>query len=309
MLSSGNMTDILVAEALPDRRTALVVFGCFQLVVAVLVWCLGVFMMLMPMPAGTNVRMGGVALFVGIWGAFIFACGIGSIRRRSWARVLTLVWSGMWLGMSLFGLAGGIVSTQTMEVPAAVSKGAILAILVIAGLLLGVLPPAVLLFVYSRKSVRASCAGPALRKPILILILSAWFAFGGVAVTPGLFGPPILILFGTIVHGATAIAADVAIGCLYFFTAWQIFRQRRSALKLGLLASAFGGALGVVNLALTDMDQFMREAGLASLPATPQMTRTGMLSAVLGAAIQMALLLYARRYFDDRGAPPTTPQA
>lgn len=161
--------------------------------------------------------------FYSLIAAFFFVAGIGSIRRRNWARILMLIASSFWLlcgsmgAAFMFFLFPKIMEAQH-DVPP--NGGHILFAVMFSVLaFFGVLLPLMFLIFYSRKSVKATClareasskaaaagptakAGSTSRKlPIPVIILPVWEAITAVSGLSILIVPvPATAMFGYMVR-------------------------------------------------------------------------------------------------------------
>src|SRR5208337_1108053 len=109
-----------------------------------------------------RILMAFVGLQYGLLAAVFFTSGIGSIRCKNWARILMLVVSGLWLAFGLIGtlVMALIVPTVMQQQPGKHHPGlehAAIAVMIAFSTVIMVLLPAIFLFFYSRKSVRATC--------------------------------------------------------------------------------------------------------------------------------------------------------
>ena len=176
-----------------DRRTGLIVFGIFALVIGGLAACSAIFTPLMllmasamqpgagaPAAGGGTIMVHGsqpdprsipsaVMLYVVVAAAFI-AGGVGSIRTRRWARPLMLSVGWTWLLVGVFGmviLAALLPSMQEMMAPSAgagpgppaMPAGFTSALMWITGAIsfvMYIVLPGIFLFFYSSRHVRAT---------------------------------------------------------------------------------------------------------------------------------------------------------
>src|SRR5688572_17696829 len=120
-----------------DRKTGLVVFGVFALVIGGLASCTAIFTPLallmagaMPQQPGMQVQQdpravaSAVVVYVIVAAAFI-AGGIASIRARRWARPFMLSVAWTWLLLGIFGMVFWIAMLPSMmEIMASASTGA-----------------------------------------------------------------------------------------------------------------------------------------------------------------------------------------
>jgi hypothetical protein len=141
--------------------------------------------------------------------------------------------------------------------------------------LLMVLLPAIFLFFYSRKSVRATCLAArgaqagvpvaartsAAELPVPLAILGVWEAFGALAVFAILF-MQVTLVFGVVLHGAAAVLVLLAHSILSGYAAWSIIRQKLIGWNIALFKAAFWTISMVVSyLRHPDLLQLFREIG------------------------------------------------
>lgn len=92
--------------------------------------------------------------FVGL-GVLFLSAGIGSVRCLNWARILMMTVSTAWLGMGVLSVAFVLVQVHRHGVSLSASPGLDLLIDELFVTMLAL--PAVFLFFYSRRSVKATC--------------------------------------------------------------------------------------------------------------------------------------------------------
>src|SRR5205085_6985080 len=113
----GGWRSARMTDAFKDRSAGLIIFGSLQILLGI-----GALCALFGIAAATEMQSHGNAapavpapslianILIYALGAFyFFAVGIGSIRKRRWARALSLVVSAMWLAI-------GIVATAAMAI-------------------------------------------------------------------------------------------------------------------------------------------------------------------------------------------------
>jgi uncharacterized membrane protein len=178
--------------------------------------------------------------------------------------------------------------------------------------------PAVFLFFYTRKSVKATCQGqkgetapgaterPATRGtlPVSVAILGGWQAMGVFAVFAALL-QRMTFFFGVLVHGLAAILILFLISLLSGYSAWAIFRRRLIGWQIALLLAGFGFAnMLVTYLRRPDFVQIMREMGyrgpsLSVFEQFPQVLSFILVASLVMITVYLVLILYTRRYFQQ----------
>jgi len=313
----------------PDRGTWIAVSAIAQIILGLLV--------LLMVPLGIagqllGARMTGesfstaklAGLLIGsllylLVGAVMIACGIGAVRRRRWARAVALVYSTIWLLVGLVGLVWlGLIMPALLKVlPAqggtqlpAAARMAIVVVSLAVGAVFYVALPAVIVFFYSRPSVRANfdCfdPGPAWTDacPLPVLGFSAFMflaALGtlGTAVTGTAF------CFGQVVGGLPAVALTLASSGLAGVLAWGLFRMRPAAWWGTLGWVLFWFSSWISSVALLTAEEFYAAMGSGETERQAAQMLAGnwgalpWLIAATGAAV-VGYLLWLRRYFAVR---------
>jgi hypothetical protein len=309
-----------------DRKTGLVVFGIFEII-------LGVFCALMvplmlagmlisanlpkasapPMPAAHMIAVLLVYLLLAVW----FVCmGIGSIQAKRWARALMLVSSWFWLLGGLVALVFMLaimpdmydqMATNGQMPPQAVTfvKFVMFGFMVVLYLII----PAALVLFYGSKHVKATCEwhDPHVRwtdkcpLPVLALSLLA----GSYAVcmpVMGLYGWTIPF-FGTILNGAAGAMVVLTGSCLLGYLAWGMYRLRTTAWWCAVFLVTFWGASTGITFSRLSLMAFYEKMNMPAL----QLERMRQLSfmqtnwmaplCVLWVVILLVYLLYTKKYF------------
>ncbi len=283
-----------------------------------------------PMPKSFLVAA--VFLQYGLATALFFTGGIGSIRCKNWARILMLVISGLWLALGLM-----VTATMALTLPVImrgqvhhtdpdIFHGVITGLLIFIAILT-IIIPSIFLFFYSRPSVKATCIArnmppapmessgapelpvgtPAASLPVPLAILGGWEATTALSVVAVLF-MRMTIMFGVVLHGASAVMVLLAYSLLSAFAAWFIFKKNLAGWYLALGKTAIWTASLIVTcFRPVDMAKIMRDQGYDEKTLTISnqmphlMTGTMAMSAILMTGL-VCYILYARKYF------PTDPQ-
>jgi hypothetical protein len=276
------------------------------------------------MPAGPISRpalMALVSLQYGLLAAVFVTAGIGSIRCKNWARILMLVVSGFWLACGLLGtlmmafIFPAIMRQQAGNVPPGIQHAMMVGMIAFMAVLM-VLLPAIFLFFYSRKSVRATClaqkgaqaataaAGgtPVPGLPVPLWILGVWQALGAFSLFAFLF-VHVTFVFGVILHGAAAFLVLLTYSVLSGYAAWAIFRQKLIGWEVALFNATFWTISMVVTYARRpDMLQLYREMGfndqtLRIYEEFPELLSVVWVGVILGMTALLVFLLYTRKFF------------
>ncbi len=250
--------------------------------------------------------------------AVFFTGGIGSIQCRNWARIMMLVVSGLWLGMGLiitFVMACIFPITlrlQPGDMDPGVQNG-IVAGAIAVGIVLGVALPAVFLFFYSLRSVKATCLTPKGAPvampvgaepgfPVPLGILLVWEALSSFAVLAMLIIPATLV-FGFVVRGPAAVLVYLAHSILSGYAAWSIYRQKLIGWYIALLKAAFWVVSMMVTYALhSDLLPLYRQIGLNAhtmdlYTQAPQLLTISWVGMMVGMTLLLVFVLYARKCF------------
>lgn len=276
-----------------DRSVGLIVFGILQIGVglACATLALGVIASTeLAARAGASTGAVGAIIFAyGLVALHFIACGIGSIRARRWARALSLAVAALWL-------AGGIVATiaAVAIVPKIVPNPPLVALTAVLLVLFVALPLAIVLF-YKRADVRETCErrDPKTRwtdrvpVPVLAVVIVMAFAAGWLLVN---LSTPVVPLFGTILTGAPAALALLALAVLCAFLAVGLYRLKESA-WWALVLLQVGGCV-------------VAGASMANTPGPIYRDPVVWTIVVATWVGYFAFLIYLRRYFaggrDDR---------
>ena len=326
----GNPTAESPALPYKDRRSWLIAFGVFEILLGaccLLITLFALMSLVIPRPSHTAETPAGAhaAMVVGVGfyvmiAAFFLVAGIGSILRRNWARILTLIGSGLWLFIGTLGtifflfLFPKIMAAQypVQPVPQHIEH-IVMGSTVLMAIVFGILLPLTFLIFYSRKSVKATClargattaagAVSSRKLPVPVIILGAWEALAAVSALFPLVSPVrATCLFGYVVRGWTAVAVVVAFSALSAAAAWLIYRMRLTGWNISLLKLLFFGVSTVLSLASGSMSQLLVEMGQTPGQEQfeylfPQFMTVVMVATLIMCTIYLALLIYSRRFF------------
>ena len=299
---------------LKDRSGALVFFGIIHLIGGVI--CLLIILATVAVSTVPQASIAQNLLVYAVFAAYLFAVGIGSIRKRRWARALALVVSWIWL---ISGVISGAMLILVMPhimvlVPPSAARMVTVFVTALVALIYVILPLVFILF-YGRRDVRATVETNDTqvrwtdRVPLPVLGVSLVLAFGAVVLIANA-ARPVIPLFGTVLSGAPATLTALALAALLAFVAVQLYRLKESAWWTLVLLQLIGGVFAALMLARTDINRVYEQMGVM----TPQI-RAMHLEQIFGnpllwglAAVAwiayFAFLIWIRRYF-GRFAPRT----
>ena len=315
------------------------IIGSILLLLCAVFGLLGVVMM-QNMPGNPGVQQlpelryagfAGVAFIAagGVWGLI---SGIGLLRYRNWARISTLVWSG--LAVAFCGLAMLFVSSMKIPVPPNAVEGteqiARVLIVIIYGLplvigiwwlILFTRKPIVALFDTSAVAAGTSLdpsgfpAALAKPRPPLPIAIVAWFLIISSAFSTGFlfFQHFPLVLFGRIYHGSTGVIFLLVGAAICLAGGLGLLKLKPWGFWLIVGWQAFGLLSGTVTLLSPNYDSLMQEI-LASSPfahsqAYPMPAQNYRAFTILGlvfvAIVLIILLSYRSRFLGASCAKPS----
>lgn len=302
-----------------DRSTRLFVTGLFLVVLGCCSILLGAFsavtlLFLPDVPEapqyGASQMVQGLLLYAGL-GTVLIVLGVGSIRARRWVRPLVLILGWSWLAMGILAaLLGAFMMPRVLDT-LAVDDPALP--WVVAGCmgtafgLLGILAPAILLLLYSKRDVAATLDARDPREvwtdkiPTPLLGLVLWLAYGAVAMAASSLYA-VFPLGRTIVTGAPAVAVYLALAALWGYLAIQLARRDRTAWWVAVAAVVALAAWGATVLPRTDWAELLRLMGTPvdqpGMPDVAAMYQSPWFLAWMGLiwAGTLAYLLFVRRY-------------
>jgi hypothetical protein len=315
-----------------DRSTGLVIFGIMTVLLGGLWGLLTLFMsvsLLRIRSTGTPpVSTVGILPILGSYGGLTVALiwlGTGSILKRRWARALLLIFSWSWLVMGIFMTAiMPFVMAKTMaSVPPNATTGQpALPPGAITGMVIGmtlfffvffVLVPAIWVFFYQRRHVRATCeaSDPVTRwtdacpLPVLGFSLWTWLGVPMMLLWP-LTGHAVLPCFGVFVSGLPAALFCVVIAAVWGTAARWLYRLDARGWWLILVAMLVFTASALLTYARHGIVEMYQLQGLP--PAQiDQMQKMGLLSSrslgwfsVLFTLPFLGYLLFIKKYLGQK---------
>jgi len=269
----------------------------------------------------------------GVWG---LASGIGLLRYRNWARISTLVWSG--LAVVFCGLAMLFVSSMKFPMPPNAAQGTegFVRFLVVAIYALPLLIGVWWLILFTRKPIVALFSPSALThgalldpsgfpaalpksRPPLPVAIVAWFLIVSAPLSIGVlfFQRFPLLLLGHIYHGPSGVVFLLASAAICFAGGIGLSRLKPWGFWLIVSWQVFGLLNGTVSLLSPNYDSLMKEM-LATSPFPHSQdysvpVQSYRVFAFLGLAfvaiVLIILLSYRSRFLAASSADPaTTPE-
>ena len=261
-----------------DRRTGLMVFGIMVIILGCLIALMVPFMVLGQLMAGhvkgveptpARLLIPGVLMYVGLAVTFIWL-GIGSVLCRRWARALLLVLSWMWLicGVIGLGVMAFVLPQVLLHLPTGTPPLPPLARMFITLFTLAfstviyVIIPAVLVFFYQSRHVKATCeARDPVRRwtdacPLPVLAVSLMLGFAAV------WMPPMIVLyhsvvpfFGCFLSGAPGAVVLVVTMIAYLIAARALYKLNVVGWWIALLGFGLWLISALLTLARADLVQ------------------------------------------------------
>ncbi len=209
------------------------------------------------MPMGLKTVLPGI-LFYSLLAAWFICLGIGSIKVRRWARILSLAGSWIWLFTGTAGFVWVLLVTpdiystmsETGQIPPEMTD--ILKYFTFGfSLVIYIVLPGILILFYGREDVKNTCEkiDPAIRWtdkcPLPVLALSLTLGFGGISIAGLFFYGSAVPFFGTIICG-TAGSILLAITILFLaYLSWGSYRLKMNAWR-GTFVFTIIGSISIV---------------------------------------------------------------
>jgi hypothetical protein len=260
-----------------------------------------------------------IVLVYGGLGVLFLILGVGSIKRKNWARIGSQIVSGFWLFTGIiYSLFCVFVLPHFMEQPGRLPPDQRRFMFIVMGLfavVVMVLLPATLLTFYSLKSVRATClatgvgltpsmartgqaAGP---PPVSVILLALWECLGALAVL-SLLMVRANVLFGALVRGPGAILLMTTHAILSGIAACLIYRRDYLGWAISLFKNLFWATSWLVTLARRDLMEIYQQMGLNEqqlqlFRQLPHFQSVAVVSSMSVFAIYFILIWYTKKFF------------
>lgn len=318
------MTEVITAmperPAFKDRSTSLLLFGVIHVLFGLV--CAG-FILIFAVLAEIGTRRGGPALptsvfatnvvTYGLLTVYFFSVGIGSIRKRRWARALVLMVSWMWLLTGLLStVVLGVLAPRLLRTMPQDSANVIGAVIFGTILLLYVVIPGVILLAYRGPNVKATVEHYDRkirwtdRAPLPVLAVAVLMGVSALSLLASTAYATIPFA-GFIVTGVPAMIITLALASLLGFIALGLYRLKLSAWITLLLLQVLGAGVGALTILRTDFEELYTKMGIMR----PDMRTLGILDLYRDPAILItmgvawllffAFVLSLRRYFVGEG--------
>jgi len=271
-----------------DRSTGLVVFGILTLLLGCLVGLLTLLIsipLLKVKPAGAPpVNASGLLMGLGLYGGLavtLIWLGIGSLQKRRWARALLLIfsWSCLVTGVCLTAVMPFFMRKVMANVPPNAKTGQpALPPAAITGMIIGmtvfllvffVLVPALWVFFYGSRHVRATCVAqdPVTRwtdacpLPVLGFVLWTWLAVPMMLLWP-LTGHAVMPCFGMFVAGVPGALCCLVVGAAWGLAGWWLYRLETRGWWLILVGMVLFAVSALLTYAQHDIVELYQLQGL-----------------------------------------------
>ena len=275
--------------AYKDRSTGLIVFGILTVLLGGLCGLLVLLMLVTQTiaakaPNAPPANPMGIMMVVSIYGGLAVALiwlGIGSIQKRRWARALLLIFSWSWLIMGIFitaimpffmakvfaNLPPDAKTGQPVMPPAAIT-GMVVS-MTIFFLVFFVLVPAVWVFFYNSRHVKATCEArdpvprwtDACPLPVLGFVLWTWVAVPMMLLMP-LTGMAVMPCFGMFIIGLPAGLFCVVVAAIWGWSGWWLYRLDARGWWLILVAMVLFVVSSLLTYAHHDLIEMYQLQGL-----------------------------------------------
>jgi hypothetical protein len=309
-----------------DRRTGLILFGIFEILMGGFCALMILFMMFaqaMGNRAGTPPRNVAHAMMIyAVAGVAFIWLGIGSISARRWARALLACLSGMALCGGLIGGACLAFMLPHLNRIMALNQAAlppgtlhiVEIIMTVVVLVINIIIPGVLFLFYRSPHVKRTCEvrDPVERWtdrcPLAALAYSLLMGFGGIFALGLLVNFHVFPVFGIFATGAAGYAVTVLAAGVLLYLAWGLYRLQVAAWWIALGMQLISAISGVVTFWRPDVTELYLKMGLdhRAAAAVGDMFSVPAFTWMIPISILpwLVWLLCIRRYFI---APPALP--
>jgi hypothetical protein len=139
-----------------DRRGTIRALGIIQIVVGGISALFASFVLVTVIVSHQNPASLAASVFYGLPAVNLFVTGIGSVKIAPWARRVTIVSAGVWLGIVLLAVGGLVVAAVVTGFGVGRRELTLASAVAAPVVLVSLALPIVLIVVYTRPSVRAT---------------------------------------------------------------------------------------------------------------------------------------------------------
>jgi hypothetical protein len=312
-----------------DRKTGLVIFGIFEmLLVCLVVLLIGLMLfgqVMMSRTTGEPPQLRMILPTVGLYfviALLLITLGIGSVRARRWARALSLVLAWVWLAGGFCALAvtafviPKILRNAGGGGPGLPPQAMVVAMVAVIGVvaLFFVLVPGMLVLFYRSRHVKATCESrdPHVRWtdscPLPVLGLSLWLGFGAAyMLLAPFFTNGVLPVFGVILSGWSGSLAYFVLAGLWIYCAFAVYQLEPAGWWLIVATLCLASVSTLISFSRIELPDLYQQMGYS--PAQVQMMTQfsflqGSSIAYLSVAAGIPMLLYliwVKRFFHPAG--------
>jgi hypothetical protein len=304
-----------------DRRPWLIAFGIIDVLFGALGILIALFMFVIDIPqqpgqpALNPVAMKiMITLIYGIPGVYLILMGIGSMRAKNWARIGMLVFSWFWLGIGIISvLMVWLVMPTVMEQAQKTQHSqytpdtkAVMTVTLLFMSLFFIVLPAIFLRFYHSKSVKATCVSNAplvpsnSSYPVPIAILVGLMILGVCSLPVMIIWYPYFVLCGHLFEGSSAQILALVFGAWYIALILNLHRLNPIGWWGTLASMLFFVFSAVVTYFTFDMNTLYEKTGQAAMmrqnPLGHYVNELGLVGAAVGLVINLALLMFCRKY-------------
>lgn len=314
-----------VPPAYKNRRTGLVVFGIFAIIIgaicALFVPLMIVGQILTARKVGAEVDPSAAVISAGVYALMAVVMiwlGVGSILARRWARALLLClgWLGLITGLIAMPAVLVVLNSigDTLQAQGqAVTAGQLLIVKVImiaTTFVIYIVIPGIAVLFYRSPHVKhtVEVRDPVERwtdrcpLPVLALVLLKGFGALSLLLMIPLYGRA-FPLAGQVVTGGVARLLWLIVFAFMAYATWGFYRLDRQAWRVYLIGAVVLWVSSIATFLRIGVMEYYREAGMPQhqldlMASNPLLTSSSLLGiSIAGAALYFGYLFYVRRFF------------
>lgn len=300
-----------------DRKTGLVVFGIFQIILGIICALMVPLMIfsVIASSAAKNNPASPATIIPGILGYILLAVcfvwlGIGSIKARRWARALVLVSSWIWL---IGGIAGMFFFLSLMpdiyrRMPPEMARTIKYVVTAIITVIYIIIPGAHIIF-YGRKNVKATCEARDTQVrwtdkcPLPVLAVSIMFAGWAFSMLFMGFSGWAVPFFGFILNGIPGAAVLLTVALLSAYITWGTYKLDIAAWRAAVILTVGWGFSAIITFSRVSMPEFYRKMKFSEqqlyMIEQYDIFKGSTMNLYIGlcAVVFLGFLIYIKRYF------------